>query len=398
MKAVQKISYLLIVFIICIFTGCDQEGNEKNGSDIRIVKELRKMYFSPVDTEMAAIINSMAEFDKLIQDKENLQNYPELESIDWSNQTLLLGHCSYKNQANIIHHFYQVDNLEYLYHVSISGYTSGTDNFLFGVIIDKLPENSTVTFEIEKEEGVEINSPFIMMELPKMYIEGLADGETKIINDSLNFSRCFTNEDLERYPDLKDINWNNHTLLVGHYFYPYLVNIRHEFNKINDLDYIYNLVVKATAATAIDNFTYGIIVSKLPQEANVIFNIDLEDPFMDTVELPKMDIKSLEVGASKIINNKEEFNAVFSSDDIKRYPVLNNINWDLYTLLVNRYVNPTLIVSYNHSFKKKASLNYLYLLEITSGDATAIDDFAYGLLVPKLPGNAIVEFVVKEIS
>lgn len=277
MKAVQKISYLLIVFIICIFTACDQEGNEKNGGDIRIVKELPKMYFSPVDTEIAAIINSMAEFDKLIKDKENLQNYPELETIDWTKQTLLLGYCSYKNQANIIHHFYQVDNLEYLYHISLSGYTSGPDNFLFGIIVDKLPENSTVTFEIEKEEGVEMNSPFNLM------------------------------------------------------------------------------------------------------------------------ELPKMNIKGLEVGASKVINNQEEFNAVFSSDDIKNYSELSNINWNLYTLLVNRHVNPTLIVSYSHSFKEKASLNYQYLLEIISGSATAIDDFSYGILVHKLPGNAIVEFVVKEV-
>lgn len=274
MNAVLKVSYLLIAFIICIFTACDQEGNEKSGSNIGIVKELPKMYFSPIDTEITAVINDLTEFDKFFQDKDSLEKYPEFETIDWSKHTLLLGYCSYKNQANIIHHFYQVDNQEYLYHVNISGYTSGNDNFLFGIIIDKLPENSKVIFEVEKEEA----NPFIVMELPKMYIDGL------------------------------------------------------------------------------------------------------------------------EVGASKIINNKEEFNAVFSSDDMKRYPVLNNINWDLYTLLVNRHVNSTLIVSYNHSFKKKASLNYLYLLEITSGDATAIDDFSYGLLVPKLPGNAIVEFVVKEVG
>lgn len=516
MNAVLKVSYLLIAFIICIFTACDQEGNEKSGSNIGIVKELPKMYFSPIDTEITAVINDLTEFDKFFQDKDSLEKYPEFETIDWSKHTLLLGYCSYKNQANIIHHFYQVDNQEYLYHVNISGYTSGNDNFVFGIIIDKLPENSKVIFEVEKEEA----NPFIVMELPKMYIDGLADGETKVINDSLSFSRCFTNDDLLKYPDLADINWNKHTLLVGryfyvnqanlihrftkvdelnylyrlkvsgnatatdnfvygivveklpleanvtfkvvedtyiepgilirelpkmdienikdkqtfvinditefnqyftdkdlskypelcnidwsihtllvgHYFYPYLVNIRHEFNKINNLDYIYNLAVTATAATAIDNFTYGIIVSKLPQEANVTFNIELEDPFMDMVELPKMDIKGLELEASKIINNKEEFNAVFSSDDIKHYPELNNINWDLYTLLVNRHVNSTLIVSYKHSFKKKASLNYLYLLEITSGDATAIDDFSYGLLVPKLPGNAIVEFIVKEVG
>jgi|ADurb_Cas_02_Slu_FD_contig_31_3305740_length_1145_multi_3_in_0_out_0_1 hypothetical protein len=106
-----------------------------------------------------------------------------------------------------------------------------------------------------------------------MYILG-SNSESLVIQSQNELQALFSNEELQRYEDLQQIDFTQYTLLLGHGSYPNEVsNQEHSFIKTGIRSYTYLLKV-AGDATRPDAFRYGIIVKKLPQAAEVTFKIE----------------------------------------------------------------------------------------------------------------------------
>ena len=125
----------------------------------------------------------------------------------------------------------------------------------------------------EKEKNITFPDAIIIKELPKMYILG-SNSESLVIQSQNELQALFSNEELQRYEDLQQIDFTQYTLLLGHGSYPNEVsNLEHSFIKTGIRSYTYLLKV-AGDATRPDAFRYGIIVKKLPQAAEVTFKIE----------------------------------------------------------------------------------------------------------------------------
>ena len=113
----------------------------------------------------------------------------------------------------------------------------------------------------------------IVKELPKMYFESNIEmGKHKVIQTQTELEALFPNVDLNTVEILKNINFSNQTLLIGREFYPNIADLRYQFIKTKAYDYVFTIEISGMA-TQPDFFLYGIVVKKLPNNANISFNI-----------------------------------------------------------------------------------------------------------------------------
>ena len=113
----------------------------------------------------------------------------------------------------------------------------------------------------------------IVRELPKMYFESNIEmGKHKVIQTQTELEALFPNVDLNTVEILKNINFSNQTLLIGREFYPNIADLRYQFIKTKAYDYVFTIEISGMA-TQPDFFLYGIVVKKLPNNANISFNI-----------------------------------------------------------------------------------------------------------------------------
>lgn len=110
--------------------------------------------------------------------------------------------------------------------------------------------------------------------------------------------------------------------------------------------------------------------------------------------LPKMYIDKLQKDETRVINTKKEFDQLFTEEDLEKCPVLNEFLEASHTLLIGRFYH-TYQVNISHAFESTGKRNYLYSLNVLSTDATAIDDFVFGIIVEKLPEGANIKFKVE---
>lgn len=139
---------VIALFFLMGGMGCEKEKNI-TFPDAIIIKELPKLNILGSNTE-SIVIHSQKELDAVFSESE-LQQYEELQQIDFTKHTLLLGFGSYGNEvSNMQHYFIKTGTRSYTYLLKIAGLATRPDTFRYGVVVTKLPKAAEVTFKIEE--------------------------------------------------------------------------------------------------------------------------------------------------------------------------------------------------------------------------------------------------------
>lgn len=125
------------------------------------------------------------------------------------------------------------------------------------------------------EKDIFYPDAIIIKELPKMYLTGnIKQGEQKLIQTKKELLTLFSQSEIDKVDDLKDLDFTNQTLLIGCDTYSNEVNnLRYLFSKKSEKEYILHVEISGGATKPEGNFKYGIIANKLPKTATVTFNI-----------------------------------------------------------------------------------------------------------------------------
>lgn len=115
----------------------------------------------------------------------------------------------------------------------------------------------------------------LIKDLPKMYLTGnIKEGEQKIIRTKEELLTFFSQFEIDKVNELKNIDFTNQTLLIGCDNYSNEVNnLRYTFSKNDEKEYILHVEISGGATRPEGNFYYGIIANKLPKTAIVTFDI-----------------------------------------------------------------------------------------------------------------------------
>ena len=117
-----------------------------------IIKELPKMYLNGnLTAGEHAVIQSKTELLALFP-QEEINKSVDLQEIDFNTQTLLIGRDDYGYGACFNYEFYLTEKNQYIFKVDIfGGYATMDYNFLYGIIVGKLPATAEVIFNISKQ-------------------------------------------------------------------------------------------------------------------------------------------------------------------------------------------------------------------------------------------------------
>ena len=106
----------------------------------------------------------------------------------------------------------------------------------------------------------------------RVYLGDEKFGTYKVIQNKKALDSAFSNVEFSTLEQFKDIDFTTETLLLGYDNYANQADFRFQFVKTKANNY--SLTVKISGlATKPDTFLYGIVVKKLPNNANVSFNI-----------------------------------------------------------------------------------------------------------------------------
>lgn len=126
-----------------------------------------------------------------------------------------------------------------------------------------------------EEKNITTTDAIIIKELPKMYLlDGkMKQGEGKVVQSRQELLALFSQTEIDKYPDLKGIDFTTQTLLIGCDGYPCLAYLDYDFYKNKDNEYIFFIEIGGDATQPDPHFYYGIVVEKLAKTAKVIFNV-----------------------------------------------------------------------------------------------------------------------------
>jgi hypothetical protein len=95
------------------------------------------------------IIRKQSSLDSIFT-SEARQNTPLLNSIEFSKYDLLVGSASYNRGIySLEHHFFQVEDLIYSYRLYVTyDLTNPSGTFYYGILVDKLPKDANVVFQV----------------------------------------------------------------------------------------------------------------------------------------------------------------------------------------------------------------------------------------------------------
>ena len=126
--------------------------HNENNSIAELIKKLPKMYLiGNLNAGEQAVIQSQAELLAIFSQTE-INKSVDLQNIDFATQTLLIGRDNYNYGANFNYKFSLTGQNQYTFKVDISGNLCVIDNdFLYGIIVSKLPANTEVIFNINKD-------------------------------------------------------------------------------------------------------------------------------------------------------------------------------------------------------------------------------------------------------
>ena len=129
------------------FESTYSDGSD-SGAEVAIVKELPKLRRTIGSNSRPVVIQSQEELEAVFT-AEELAQISDLQQIDFSIYTLLLGFGTYANQAYSMEHFFtKTGDNTYTYLLKVGGDATQPDVFRYGIIVDKLPASATVVFKI----------------------------------------------------------------------------------------------------------------------------------------------------------------------------------------------------------------------------------------------------------
>lgn len=126
-----------------------------------------------------------------------------------------------------------------------------------------------------EEKHLDTTDAIIIKELPKMYLlyGNMKQGEGKVVQSNKELLALFSQTEIDKYPDLKGIDFTTQTLLIGCDDYPCLAHLNYDFYKNKNNEFIFFIEIGGCATQPDPRFYYGIVVEKLPKTAKVIFNV-----------------------------------------------------------------------------------------------------------------------------
>lgn len=101
---------------------------------------------------------------------------------------------------------------------------------------------------------------------------------------------------------------------------------------------------------------------------------------------------------TRVIKNQETLEIIFPKDLIAQITSLQNIDFTKYDVLVGENFYTRGIAKLEHKFAQLGDYSYLYKLYMIHNDALPAGRFCYGIIVNKLPSEAIVKFEVTKIN
>lgn len=139
---------VVMLLLLAISYSCDRNSDDTIYPDAVIIKELPKM---PIGNHRESmIIQSQSELEAVF-DTATLEQIEDLQGIDFSKYTLLLGYGTYKNQAIQMEHYYsKIGNDTYTYLLKVGSDAPALDFFRYGILVPKLPASAKVSFKIEE--------------------------------------------------------------------------------------------------------------------------------------------------------------------------------------------------------------------------------------------------------
>ena len=141
----KTLLFLPFLSIALCIVGCNDDDTVY--PDAVIVEELPKLYIG--SNKSSFVIQSQQELEKAFT-LEELRQVEELQQIDFKKYTLLLGYGTYGNEVSSMEHYFFKTETTYIYLLKISGLATRPDAFLYGILVEKLPNSTKVVFEIEE--------------------------------------------------------------------------------------------------------------------------------------------------------------------------------------------------------------------------------------------------------
>jgi hypothetical protein len=107
---------------------------------------------------------------------------------------------------------------------------------------------------------------------------------------------------------------------------------------------------------------------------------------------------NLENEETRVIKNQETLEIIFSKDLIAQITTLQNIDFSKYDVLVGENSYRRGIAKLEHKFIKTGNHTYSYKLDVFHDLTLPAGRFCYGIIVNKLPMEAVVNFEVTKIN
>ncbi len=138
----------LLLSVAIMLLGSCKPNNIIEYPDAVILKELPKVAVG--SNREAMVIRSEQEL-MAVYTEEYISRISDLQNIDFSRYTLLLGYCFYANEVSYMKHLFSKTGVSsYTYLLQIAGDATIPDAFRYGILVAKLPITAEITFEIDE--------------------------------------------------------------------------------------------------------------------------------------------------------------------------------------------------------------------------------------------------------
>ena len=107
---------------------------------------------------------------------------------------------------------------------------------------------------------------------------------------------------------------------------------------------------------------------------------------------------NLREGKTVVIENQIGFDTVFNKNEISQISTLQNIDFSKYEILMGADVFTRGINKLDHYLTRNNDSEYIYTVTVHYDLTLPAGTFYYGIIVDRLPSNAIVDFVVKKLN
>lgn len=145
---ILKLSAFVLLFAL-IWAGCKKDDNSEKNLVVKEFPVLHTGYY--LKQEETVIIRDQETFDKVFS-KELVTQISELQNIDFQKYDVLAGEYWYiRGISRLEHKFTRTDANSYLYKLDvIYNISLPVGRFCYGIIVEKLPSEATVKFEVNK--------------------------------------------------------------------------------------------------------------------------------------------------------------------------------------------------------------------------------------------------------